>query len=62
MRASDWIVGLMVAALGLIGLLLAANAYDDEFYLFGLSLAGFAFIFDVGLVKAFYDNKDKHHG
>jgi hypothetical protein len=61
-RLSDWIVGIMVALFGLVGLLLAANAYDDEMYLFGVCLAGFAFIFDVGLVKGYYDSKESGHG
>ncbi len=61
MQASDWIVGLMMALFGLLGLVMAANAYDDAFYLFGLSLAAFALIFDFGLVKAHFDRTDASH-
>lgn len=55
---SDLIVGLMVAALGLIGLWLIARAWDDEMYLFGLVLAGFATVFDFGLLRRHYDRRD----
>jgi len=51
----------MMALLGLLGLVMAANAYDDAFYLFGLSLAAFAMIFDFGLVKAHFDRTDASH-
>ncbi|MDE2005969.1 MAG: hypothetical protein KGI51_05325 [Rhodospirillales bacterium] len=57
-ETSDILVGLLVTALGLIGLFLAAGAWDDEMYLFGLVLAGFAVLFDFGLVRKHYDRKD----
>ena len=47
---SDLIVGLLMTAFGLIGLILASGAYDDVMYVFGLSLFGFACVFVVGLV------------
>ena len=37
-RADDAAVGLLVAVLGLIGLIQAAGATDNEIYVFGLSL------------------------
>ena len=52
---SDLIVGLMMAALGLIGLILASGAMDDEMYVFGLSLFGFACVFDFGLIRRHFD-------
>lgn len=58
LEPSDVIVGLMVAVLGLLGLLLIARAWDDEMYLFGLVLAGFAVVFDFGLLRRHYDRRD----
>src|ERR1700689_3076282 len=54
-RTGDAAVGLLVAALGLIGLIQAAGATDDEIYVFGLSLLGFAVAFDFGLLKRYFD-------
>jgi hypothetical protein len=54
---SDIIVGIFVAILGLVGLVLAAGALDDEIYIFGLGLAGFAVAFDFGLIRAHFDRK-----
>jgi hypothetical protein len=47
--------------LGLVGLLLASGALDDEIYLFGLSLAGFAAVFNLMLIKTHYDRRDAAH-
>jgi len=55
---SDLLVGLLVAVLGLVGLFLAAGAIDDEIFIFGLALAGFAVVFDFGLVRAHFDRRD----
>jgi hypothetical protein len=55
---SDLLVGLLVAVLGLVGLVLAAGALDDEIYIFGLALIGFAVVFDFGLLKAYFDRRD----
>ena len=55
---SDVLVGLLVAVLGLAGLFLAAGALDDEIYIFGLGLVGFAVVFDIGLVKAHFDRRE----
>lgn len=57
-ETGDVVVGLMVAALGLLGLLLAARAWDNEMYLFGLVLAGFAVVFDFGILRRHYDRSD----
>ena len=54
----DLIVGGMMGVFGLIGLLLASRAVDDEMYVFGLSLAGFAALFLFGLVRRYYDRQD----
>jgi hypothetical protein len=55
---SDVLVGLLVAVLGLVGLFLAAGALDDEIFIFGLGLAAFAVVFDLGLVRAHFDRRD----
>jgi hypothetical protein len=52
---SDLIVGLLMAALGLIGLILAAGAQDDEMFVFGFALFGFACAFVLGLVRRHFD-------
>ena len=52
---SDLIVGLMVAGFGLIGLILASGAMDDGMFVFGLSLFGFACVFDFGLLRRHFD-------
>jgi hypothetical protein len=50
MNLGDIAVGVFVGVLGLVGLVLAGGALDQEIYLFGLSLFGFAVVFDWGLV------------
>jgi hypothetical protein len=60
---SDLIVGLMMAAFGLIGLILASGAMDNEMYVFGLSLFAFACVFDFGLLRRHFDRMEaSRHG
>lgn len=61
MKASggDALVGSAVAMLGLLGLFLAAGAQDDEMYVFGLSLAGFAAAFVFGLIRVHYNRLEQ---
>jgi hypothetical protein len=60
---SDLIVGLLMAALGLTGLILASGAMDDGMYVFGLSLFGFACVFEFGLVRRHFDRLEaRRHG
>ena len=54
-RTADSAVGILVAVLGLIGLIQAAGAMDNEIYVFGLSLLAFAIVFDFGLLKRHFD-------
>lgn len=62
-QTSDLVVGLLVLVLGLIGLVMASGALDDAMYVFGLSLAGFAVVFEIGLVKRHFDRLDAaRHG
>ena len=55
---SDLIVGLLMGAFGLIGLILASGAMDDEMLVFGLSLFGFACVFDFGLLRRHFDKRE----
>jgi hypothetical protein len=57
-EVSDLIVGVLVSLLGLLGLVLASGATDDEIYVFGLSLAGFAVVFVFGLIRKHFDRQD----
>ena len=60
---SDLIVGLLMAVFGLIGLILASGAMDSEMYVFGLSLFGFACVFDFGLLRRHFDRLEANrHG
>ena len=62
-EASDLIVGLLMAAFGLVGLILASGAMDDEMYVFGLSLFGFAWLFEFGLIRRHFDKLEANrHG
>ncbi len=59
----DLIVGLMMAVFGLVGLILASGAMDNEMYVFGLSLFGFACVFDFGLLRRHFDRMEaRRHG
>ncbi|HEX3574984.1 MAG TPA: hypothetical protein VHU42_10325 [Rhodopila sp.] len=58
-NVGDFIVGLMMAVFGLIGLFLVAGAADAEMYVFGLALSGFAVCFNFGLLKSHYDRHDE---
>ncbi len=54
----DLIIGLMMTAFGLIGLILASGAMDAGIYVFGLSLFGFACVFVLGLLRRHFDRLD----
>ncbi len=55
---SDVVVGLLMLVFGVIGLVLASGALDDEIFIFGLSLAAFAVVFELGLVKHHFDREE----
>lgn len=57
-EVSSILVGALMLILGFTGLVLASGALDIEMYVFGLSLAGFSVIFEIGLIKAHFDRKD----
>jgi hypothetical protein len=50
-RVSDWVVGALVAVLGLVGLIMGAGARDEEIFIFGFSLAIFSGTFIWGIYK-----------
>lgn len=58
-EVSDLVVGVMMTVLGLLGLVLTSGATDDGIYVFGMSLAGFALIFVLGIVRRHYDRQDE---
>jgi hypothetical protein len=47
-----------MTAFGIVGLILAAGAMDDEMYVFGWSLFVFACLFDFGLLRRHFDKLD----
>ena len=61
---SEIVVGLLVLVLGLIGLVLASGALDGEIFIFGLSLAVFAAVFELGLIRRHFDRAEmgRHAG
>jgi hypothetical protein len=60
---SDLIVGLLMTAFGIIGLILASGAMDNEMYVFGLALFAFAVLFDLGLIRRHFDRQEaRRHG
>jgi hypothetical protein len=54
----DWILGGFVTILGVVGLALAAGAYDTGMYTFGLSLFAFGIWFDFWLIKKSFDTAE----
>jgi hypothetical protein len=58
-EVSEIVVGALVLILGLTGLLMASGALDNGIYIFGLTLAGFAVVFEIGLIRAHYDRKQR---
>jgi hypothetical protein len=53
----------MMTVFGLVGLILASGAMDNEMYVFGLSLFGFACVFDFGLLRRHFDRMEsRRHG
>ena len=60
---SDLIVGALMAVFGLAGLILASGAMDDEIFVFGFSLFGFACLFEFGLLRRSFERAEaRRHG
>jgi hypothetical protein len=58
-EAASWLVGLALAAIGVLGLYLASRAADGALALFGLSLFVFAILFVFGLIRRGYDARER---
>ena len=58
-EVSEVVVGILVLILGFTGLLMASGALDIEIYIFGLSMAGFAVVFEIGLIRAHFDRRER---
>lgn len=56
----NWIIGIFLTVLGLLGLFLASRAEDPAIYTFGLLLFGFAVLFDFYLIHR--QAEDSHSG
>lgn len=54
-QASDLVVGALMNVFGLIGLVLASRALDNEMYVFGLALAAFSYVFILGQIRRHFD-------
>ena len=54
-RLGIWIIGALVAGLGLIGLLLSAHATDGVMHVTGLLIAGFSVVFIFSLIGGHAD-------
>jgi hypothetical protein len=56
---TDWIIGLCMAFLAVLGLVLASGAFDTGMYTFGLALFAFGVFFDFWLVKKTFDAQER---
>ena len=54
---SEIIVGIMMLLFAAIGLIETFNAVDNEMFVFGVSLFGFALVFIIGLIKGRLGNR-----
>lgn len=54
-RVSSWVMSVFVGILGLVGLLMAANARDLPIYGFGLGVFVFAILFVFFIIKRAFD-------
>jgi ABC-type maltose transport system permease subunit len=52
------VIGTLLSLLGLFGLVLAGGAIDNGMYQFGIALFGFAVLFDLWLIKKYFDAND----
>ncbi len=52
------VIGAVVTALGLLGLILSAGAIDSGMHHFGIGLFGFAVLYVFWLVKKHFDEAD----
>jgi hypothetical protein len=57
-RVSAWVMSIFVGLLGLVGLLMAANAHDAAIHGFGLGVFVFAILFVFFIIKRAFDTAD----
>jgi len=55
----DWIIGIVITVLALLGLFLAAGAYDLGMTTFGYALFAFGLFFDFWLIKKSFDSQER---
>lgn len=60
-EVGDYVAWVLMGAFGLLGLIMASGAHDDEIYVFGLSLAGFAVLFLTGEMVRHCNAADAAH-
>jgi uncharacterized membrane protein YhhN len=56
----SWILGLIAALVGMVGLFFAANDKGGEMYLIGLIVFLLTVLFDYWLIKRWFDAQDAH--
>ena len=56
---SHWIMGIISAAFGLIGLFMAARAHDLGITVFGWALAGCSVLFCWWMIKTAFDESEE---
>jgi uncharacterized membrane protein HdeD (DUF308 family) len=56
---SHWIMGILSALFGLIGLFMASRAHDLGIYVFGLALAVAGVLFCWWMIKTAYDEAER---
>ncbi len=57
---SAFVIGTLMSILGLLGLILAANAIDAGMLHFGFALFGFAIFYVFWLIKKYFDGLEAH--
>jgi hypothetical protein len=57
---SQWIMGILAALFGLVGLFMAGSARDFGILGFGLALALFGALFCWWMIKIAYDEAEQH--
>ncbi|BBK32700.1 hypothetical protein EDC65_5207 [Stella humosa] len=55
---SSFVLGALIAVLGILGLFLAARTMDPGMYVAGLIFAAFAVFFDFWLIKHWFDQAE----
>ena len=59
---SNWIMGIFVGLLGLVGLFMASAARDLGIYVFGMALMAFAVLFCWFMIKTAFDEAERQAG